>query len=355
MRRLGILLLGTAFAVVLMVAPGMAAQDTESGHDIAVEGGHAAMKEMATTADAEKNMDQSTPNHDAMTHDEMNHEGMPHDEMTPETTGQVDKEEQHMDHENMDAAAMEEHDHEAMMEKADASVGIEEKLGNIIADVNFTNSKGESVNLRELTKSVPTILIPIYYRCPDVCNILQGSFAQILPDVALKPGEEIQVVSITFDPRENHMDAARAKKTYLAAAQGKFPAKDWTFLASDGDAASIDKWLDSIGYTVKREGGLYAHPVAVVAIAPGGKVVRYLYGSSFLPFDITMAGTEAATGKVGLSIKRMLSFCYNYDPQGRRYVFSILRVSGFAIVGFVGFFILYLVLSGRKHRKQKAK
>jgi protein SCO1/2 len=49
----------------------------------------------------------------------------------------------------------------------------------------------------------------------------------------------------------------------------------------------------------------------------------------------------------------MLSFCYNYDPQGRRYVFDILRVSGFSIAGFVGLFIVYLVVSGRRQRKKK--
>jgi len=253
----------------------------------------------------------------------------------------------------MDMASPE-HDHEGMMEKAGKEVGIEEKLGSILADVSFVDAEGNMVNLRELTKDVPTILIPIYFRCPDVCNLLQGSFAEILPDVALKPGKEYQVVSISFDPRENRQDAARAKKTYLTAARGAMPPEDWKFLTAEGDTKSVDAWLDSIGYTVKREGGLYAHPVAIVAIAPGGKVVRYLYGNSFLPFDITMAATEAATGKTGLSIKRMLSFCYNYDPQGRRYVFSILRVSGFAIVGFVGAFVLYLVLAGRKDKKKRA-
>ena len=139
----------------------------------------------------------------------------------------------------------------------------------------------------------------------------------------------------------------------MAAAPGMYPAEHWKFLT--GDEHAVKMWLDSIGYTVKREGGLYAHPVAVVAIAPGSKVVRYLYGSSFLPFDITMAGTEAATGKTGLSIKRLLSFCYNYDPQGRRYVFDVLRVSGFSIMGFIGLFVLYLVLSGRKRKKKRVE
>jgi protein SCO1/2 len=231
------------------------------------------------------------------------------------------------------------------------TVGIVERLGATIADATFLDSQGEPVNLRALTATVPTIVIPIYFRCPDVCNVLQGSFAQILPDVKLEPGREIQVVSVSFDPRENTGDAARAKRTYLAATRGAFPAEDWKFLT--GDQQAINAFLDSIGYTVRREGGIFAHPVAVVAIAPGGKVVRYLYGSSFLPFDITMAGTEAAQGKTGLSVKRMLSFCYNYDPQGRRYVFDILRVSGFSIAGFVGLFVVYLVVSGRRQRKKK--
>jgi len=336
MRKPMKLMLATFVVTCLMAAPAWAAKEMQ-GHE-----GHAqVMEDMAQDAMEQGAMehDHGTMEHDKADHGHMDHEAMDHEE--------------HEGHESMDMAA-EDHDHEAMMEKAGKEVGIEEKLGNILADVSFMDSEGNSVNLRELTKDIPTIMIPIYYRCPDVCNMIQGSLAAILADVALKPGEEYQIVSVSFDPREKHSDAARAKQTYIAAAQGGFPAEHWTFLAAEGDTKSIDAWLDSIGFTVKREGGLYAHPVGILAIAPGGKVVRYLYGTSFLPFDITMAATEAATGKTGLSIKRMLSFCYNYDPQGRRYVFSILRVSGFAIVGFVGVFILYLVLSGRKNKKKKA-
>ena len=159
--------------------------------------------------------------------------------------------------------------------------------------------------------------------------------ASILPDVKLTPGTEIRVVSMSFDARETPKDSARAKRNYTAITGDGFPAEYWTFLT--GDQHAIDAVLSAIGYTVQKQGGLWAHPVAAIAIAPGGKVVRYLYGTTFLPFDITMAGTEAATGKTGLSVKRLLSYCYNYDPDGRRYVFDILRVSGFSILGFVVF------------------
>jgi protein SCO1/2 len=244
------------------------------------------------------------------------------------------------------------HDHAKMMEeaeKADLPVGIEERLGAQLPDVSFTDSEGNRVTLPELADA-PLLLLPVYYRCPDVCSLLQGSVASILPEVRLEPGRELKVVSLSFDPRETVKDAARAKRNYTAIAGDAFPARYWAFLT--GDQASIDATLKAIGYTVQKQGGLWAHPVAAIAVAPGGKVVRYLYGSSFLPFDITMAGTEAAQGKTGLSVKRLLSFCYNYDPQGRRYVFDILRVSGFTIAGFVAVFLAWLLFGGKKKRRR---
>jgi protein SCO1/2 len=298
-----------------MEAPGMEDHAKDAGHDHAKDAGHDHAKDAG--------------------HDHAMDAGQDH----TMDAGQ--------DH-TMDA----EHDHAAMMEeaeKADLPVGIEEHLGARLPDVYFTDSEGNRVTLPELA-DVPLLLLPIYFRCPDVCNLLQGSVASILPEVKLEPGKELKVVSLSFDPRETPKDAARAKRNYTAIAGDAFPAEYWTFLT--GDAASIDATLGALGYTVQKQGGLWAHPVAAVAVAPGGKVVRYLYGTSFLPFDITMAGTEAAQGKTGLSVKRLLSFCYNYDPQGRRYVFDILRVSGFTIAGFVAVFLAWLLFGGKKKRRR---
>ncbi|EGB16243.1 uncharacterized protein SCO1/SenC/PrrC [Pseudodesulfovibrio mercurii] len=246
------------------------------------------------------------------------------------------------------------HDHAKMMAEAEAEapeapVGIVEHLGAQLPDVPFVDAAGNRVSLPELA-DVPLLLLPVYYRCPDVCSLLQGSLASILPEVKLTPGKELKVVSLSFDPHETVKDAARAKRNYTAIAGAAWPAEDWSFLT--GDEASIKATLAALGFTVRRQGGLWAHPVAAIAVAPGGKVVRYLYGSTFLPFDITMAGAEAAQGKTGLSVKRLLSFCYNYDPQGRRYVFDILRVSGFTIVGFVAVFLAWLLLGGRKRKRR---
>lgn len=237
----------------------------------------------------------------------------------------------------------------AASRKADQPpVGVVEKLGDTVADATFTDASGNTVNLRELIDA-PTVLLPIYYRCPNVCQLLQASFARILPQVPLTPGKELKIISLSFDDRENAQDAARARKTIAAQLDGRFPIDQWRFLA--GDQAEIDRALGSMGITVERQGGIYAHPVGAVVLAPGGKIVRYLYGQDFLPFDVTMAATEAAEGKTGLSIKRVLAYCYNYDPEGRRYVFDIMRVSGTVILGSMGVLLLVLLLAGRRKKK----
>ncbi|QJB56722.1 SCO family protein [Pseudodesulfovibrio sp. zrk46] len=333
-------LIAIAILIVLMAAPSWAATE------------HGSMQH----GDDHSSMAQEAMPHDGKDHSKLDltEEGhMDHGDMANESMeGHEAHQDQSMTDHDMEGMDAEAHDHEKMMEEvkeADIPVGIEEKLGNVLPDVEFTDSEGNKVRLLELVKDTPVMLLPIYYRCPDVCNLLQGGFASILPKVALKPGEEIKVVSLSFAPEEQTKDAARAKRNYTAILDGKFPPEYWTFLT--GDQQSIDQTLDAIGYTVQKQGKLWAHPVAAIAIAPGGKVVRYLYGTTFLPFDITMAGTEAAQGKTGLSIKRLLSYCYNYDPDGRRYVFDILRVSGFSILGFVGIFLAWLILGGKKKRR----
>ena len=63
-------------------------------------------------------------------------------------------------------------------------------------------------------------------------------------------------------------------------------------------------------------------------MAPGGKIVRYLEGVTFLPFEVTMALTEAAEGRVGSTTRKVLMYCFSYDPLKKSYVFNILKVTG---------------------------
>ena len=78
--------------------------------------------------------------------------------------------------------------------------------------------------------------------------------------------------------------------------------------------------------------------------------MRYLDGISFLPFEVTMALTEASEGKVGSPARKALMYCFSYDPLKKSYVFNILKVTGTVMVLFVASFFAYLMISTKKKR-----
>jgi len=65
-----------------------------------------------------------------------------------------------------------------------------------------------------------------------------------------------------------------------------------------------------------------------------------------------MAVTEASHGTIGLSVKRVLSYCFTYDPEGRRYVFDFMRIAG-AIILFGAAVLLFVLVRGGPGRKER--
>lgn len=229
-----------------------------------------------------------------------------------------------------------------------ADVGVTEKLGQFVAaDARFLDESGRAVTIGQVVDK-PTIFVPVYFTCPNVCAIIQSSLTQVLPDVKLTPGEDFQVVSVSFDETDTPEVAANQKRNYLAAMDFKYPEDGWRFLT--GDAANIRTFTDSLGFGFRRQGKDFLHPVAVMAVSPKGKIVRYLYGTRPLAFDLTMAATEAGREQVGLSVKRVLAYCFSYDPEGKRYVFNFMKITATGILVMLGVLLVSLMLAGRRKR-----
>lgn len=245
------------------------------------------------------------------------------------------------------------HDHQDMVQaqaqaEESGTVGLNEKLGATVpGDLQFRDENGKPVRLGDLLDR-PTVIAPVYFKCPNVCNFLQSSLVDVLPQIKMKPGEDFRILSISFDERETPELAARSKKAYFHALEEGFPRNSWHFLT--GDLVTIHTLTDSIGYSFKREGVDFLHPVSVAVVAPGGKIVRYLHGTHILPMDMNLALIEAGEGRVSPPIRKMLTFCFSYDPEGKRYVFNILRVTATGIILAAGSLFLYLVFSGRRKK-----
>jgi len=228
-------------------------------------------------------------------------------------------------------------------------VGLDERLGaKIPLDLVFKDETGRPRRLAELVTG-PTIVLPVYFACTNVCNYLQEGLARVLPDIKLEPGTHYRVISISFDETETPERAARSRRMYEAAMKGKFPAGNWHFLT--GDAASIRKLTDSAGYRFKRRGIDFMHPVASFVVSGDGMIVRYLYGTHFLPKDVTLALIEARQGRVGTTMSKVVSYCFSFDPEKKSYQFNLLRVSATVIIVSVLLFLAFLIFGGKKGRK----
>ncbi|MFZ2950043.1 MAG: SCO family protein [Desulfuromonadaceae bacterium] len=231
----------------------------------------------------------------------------------------------------------------------EGTIGIDEKLGSRIPlDITFRDEGGKPVRLAELVTG-PTIILPVYYSCTNVCYNLQWGLAQVLPRIKSRPSEEYRVLSVSFDENDSPQVAARFKRVYLTSMHAPFPQDGWRFLT--GDAETIHRFTKAVGYNFQRRGRDFLHPVASLIVARDGTIVRYLYGSTFLPKDLALALIEARDGTSGSTIRKMVEYCFTFDPGRKTYVFNILRVSATVVILCTGGFLVFLIVTGRK-RKQ---
>jgi len=250
------------------------------------------------------------------------------------------------------ASAAEEHHHHAQSTppKEDAAeVGLNERLGaKIPLDLVFRDEAGRPAPLRQLVTG-PTLVLPVYYSCTNVCNFLQWGVAGVLPAIAAVPGRDYRVLSVSIDDRDGAERAAHARMMYLMGMKKQLPPEAWRFLT--GDAATIRRLTDAAGYSFKRRGEEMVHPVASFVVAGDGTIVRYLYGTSFLPKDLALAFAEAREGKAGATIRTMVKYCFSFDPVSKSYEFNLLRVSATVVIACTGSFLAYLIFGGRRRKR----
>lgn len=228
---------------------------------------------------------------------------------------------------------------------------IDEKTGERLPlDTVFLDEHGTEVMLGNIIDR-PVILLPAFYTCPRSCSLLISNLALALNQVSLIPGKDFRVITFSFDSDETPADAKQAKANYIPLLPKDFPEKEWVFLT--GKSEAILKVTDAMGYHFKKTGvHTFVHPNALAAVSEKGVMIRYVYGPTFLGPDIAMSLTEAAKGNPAISVKRILSFCYNYDPASNRYVFQTLKISAIMIGVLIVAFFLF-VLRQKKPKKDR--
>lgn len=236
---------------------------------------------------------------------------------------------------------------EPNVQEKKVEIGINEKLGETIPlDASFLDEYGKPVTLRSLVTK-PTILMLVYYRCPGVCSPIMNSIASVVDKLDMEAGKDYNLITISFDPSEQYTTASEKKGNYLDVMKKKIPGESWKFLT--GDSVNIALITNGIGFGYQKKDGDYIHSSVVTILSPNGKIARYLYGTDFLPLEVKLALTEAAEGKTGPTINKLLKLCFSYDPAGRKYVLNFTRIAGGIMILLIAGFVFALTFKKKKH------
>lgn len=224
-------------------------------------------------------------------------------------------------------------------------IGIVEKLEQIIPlDLTFMNEDNDTVSLGELINK-PTILSFVYFDCPGLCSPLLDGISDVVSKLDMTLGEDYQIITISFNT-EDTPEKAKIKKVNFVQKMGEENRKHWIYLTGEQD--NINKITNAIGFKYKPQGLDFAHPSAIIMLSPEGKITRYLYGITFLPFDVKMAIIEAQQGISRPTINRILQYCFAYDPNGRTYTLQVTRIVGGIMLFFLVIIFISLIIAGRK-------
>ena len=212
-----------------------------------------------------------------------------------------------------------------------AEVRFDQRLdAQVPPDLVFRDESGVPVRLGDYFGRKPLILTLNYFDCPMLCPLALEGLVRSLRPLSFSVGEQFDVLTVSFDPRETWEQAAAAKAKYQRDYARPEAATGWHFLTGTGE--SIRALTETVGFKAvyDAEKQQYAHAAGVLVLTPQGRVARYLYGVDVPTRDLRLALVEAAAGRIGSSVDQLLLFCYRYDPATGQYTMAVMRTLRFA-------------------------
>lgn len=242
-----------------------------------------------------------------------------------------------------------------MNSPAGNEIDVDEHLGEYLdLNLDFVDHLGNEVVLSDYFDGERPVLLTLnYYRCPVLCNVQLNALTESLRELEWTPGDEhFRVVTVSIDPRET-AELAKEKRASHLSSLGKGDDVEWAFLT--GDALDIRLLAAQVGfgYAYDKEQDQYAHAPVLMFISPDGKIARYVYGLAYNPRDIKFGLIDAAEGKVGTTVDKVILSCFHYDPTLGRYgafAFGMMRLGGVAVLVILGA-VLFLLWRRNERRR----
>ncbi len=234
-------------------------------------------------------------------------------------------------------------------------VEVADRIGHTVPlDVTLRNEAGREVTLDQLLEGDrPVVLNLGYFQCPSLCTEMLNRLLDTVRHLAWTPGNEYEILTVSFDAREGPELARTKKHAYINELGRPEAASGWHFLT--GDEGDLDRLREAVGFEIKWDSRLeeWAHPGVLIILTPEGEVSRYL-GLQHDAETLRMSLVEASRGEKGSFVDQIFLTCFAWDPDRGRYT---MEAVGLMMIGGVLTVLVLASLIGtalwREFRRRK--
>jgi protein SCO1/2 len=231
-------------------------------------------------------------------------------------------------------------------------VRFDQKLdAQVPADLPFKDDLGNDVTLGQYFGQRPIVLALVYFECPMLCSQVLNDLMAALGVLSLNPGQDFDVVAVSFNARETPGLAAVKKAAYLERYGRPGTGRGFHFLT--GTEEAITQLTEAVGfkYAWDEEIKQYAHAAGIVVLTPDGRVSKYFYGLQYSPRDLRLGLVEAADRKIGTPVDTLLLYCYHYDPTTGKYGLIAMRIVQAAGLVLIAGMVTFWTVMWRRSRR----
>jgi protein SCO1/2 len=230
-----------------------------------------------------------------------------------------------------------------------SGIDVEEHLDRPLPlSLEFKDTSGNVGPLSQYVRGDRPVIFTLNYSdCPMLCSLQLSGLSSALGKLDRHLGKDFDVVTVSLNPAETTERARETEARYRGevatarglvgeegpAGAGKATASPagWHFVT--GSKANIDALAEALGirYGYNDARKEYVHPAVLILSTPSGRISRYLYGIEYQIKTLSLSLVEAAEGKIGTSVDRLILFCFHYDEGEGRYApvaMNIMRVGG---------------------------
>lgn len=219
------------------------------------------------------------------------------------------------------------------------AIEVEDRVGEFIPlDLVFSDERGNKLGLgRFFNRGRPIVLTMNYSDCPGLCMAQLDNVVATLSELnGAGIGEKFDIVTVSIDPTEDSIKAARTKEKYVGMLRQTKAREGWHFLT--GEQKSISSLARALGfhYAYDKASKRYSHAAVTYFMSPSGRICRYFVSLGEEPEQFKFALGDAAEGKLGASLSdSLVQMCYSYNPDSNRYTADARRMLSFGAAAFV--------------------